>query len=84
MANSYSDSVILVWELKMRVVRAPLHFIQLSLRFVPSNFKIAVRSELLVAGIDPILRNDLASGNVPSPEVTEDPIPNVTLLHCEL
>lgn len=49
------------------------------------NFQIVLRSQLQVASIDLVLGNDLAGGKVfLSPKVAEHPIPNVTLLHCEL
>lgn len=54
---------------------APLHFIQLTSRIVSGKFKIAVRPQLPLAGIDLILGNDLAGEKVfPSPEVIENPI----------
>ncbi|KAK2920619.1 hypothetical protein Q8A73_000104 [Channa argus] len=73
-AQSYCGSDILAWGVKMSVMRAPLHFVQLSSDFVKGTCKIAVRDQLPIAGIDLILGNDLAGGKVfPSLEVTEIP-----------
>lgn len=78
--QSYCGSDVLAWGIKMSVVRAPLHFVQLTSRIVSGKFQIAVRSQLPVAGIDLLLGNDLAGGKVfPSPEVIENPITNVCI-----
>lgn len=51
---------------------------QLCSRIVSGKFRVAVRPQLPIAGIDLILGNDLARKKVfPSPEVIEDPIPRV-------
>ena len=54
-------------------VVAPLHFVHLTSCFVSGEFKIAVRPQLPIAGVDLILGNDLDGGKVlPSPEVIEN------------
>ena len=74
-AQSYCGSDIIAWGVKLSAVLAQLHFIQLTSRIVSGKFKIAVRSQLPIAGIDLILGNDLAGGKVfLSPEVIENPI----------
>lgn len=56
-------------------MRAPLHLVQLSSKFVLGQCRVAVRSQLPVAGIDMILGHYLAGNKVfPSPEVVEDPM----------
>lgn len=54
---------MLVWGVEMSVVRVPLHFIHLSSLFVSGKYCVAVRSQLLEAGVDSILGNDWA-GNI--------------------
>ncbi|XP_029927354.1 uncharacterized protein LOC115373220 [Myripristis murdjan] len=75
--DSYCGADVLAWGVKMSAVRVPLHFVELSSRFVSGKFRIAVRPQLPIAGIDVILGNDLAGKKVfPAPEVTDDPIPS--------
>lgn len=73
--DSYCSSDILAWGVKLSVVRAPLHFIQLSSCIVSGKYRVAVRPQLSIAGIDLILGNDLAGKKIfPSPKVIEDPM----------
>lgn len=64
-AESYCGSDVLAWGVKRSVVHAPLHFVHLIFRFVSGKFKLAVRPQLPIAGVDLILRNDLAGGYRP-------------------
>lgn len=69
----------------MSPVCLSLHFLQLSSRFVSGKFQIAVQPQLLMAGIDFMVGNDLANGKVfPSPEVIEKPITDVCVSDTEL
>uniref|UniRef100_A0A671VWW5 Gypsy retrotransposon integrase-like protein 1 n=1 Tax=Sparus aurata TaxID=8175 RepID=A0A671VWW5_SPAAU len=78
--QSYCGTDVLVWGVKMSVIRAPLHFVQIRSQFVSGEFQIAVRPELPIAGVDFILSNDLAGGKVfPSPEVIENPTVNTSV-----
>lgn len=77
-AESYCGSDVLAWGVKMCVVRAPLHLVHLNSNLVSGNFKIAVRPQLPIAGVDLILGNDVAGGKVFStPEVIENPCADV-------
>ncbi|KAK0156645.1 hypothetical protein N1851_000121 [Merluccius polli] len=69
--QSYCGSDLLLWGIKLSVIRAPRHTRLSFLHFV----QVAVRDQLPVAGVDLILGNDLAGNKVfPSaPEVTENP-----------
>lgn len=78
--QSYCGSDILAWGVKMSAVRAPLHFVQLSSKLASGKFKISVRPQLPIAGVDLILGNDLAGGKVfPSPEVIESPVADLSV-----
>lgn len=48
-AQSYCGADILAWGVGMSVIRATLHFIQLSSKTVSGKFQMAVHSELLIA-----------------------------------
>uniref|UniRef100_A0A671U619 SCAN box domain-containing protein n=1 Tax=Sparus aurata TaxID=8175 RepID=A0A671U619_SPAAU len=45
-AQSYCGTDVLVWGVKMSVIRAPLHLVQIRSQFVSGEFQIAVRPEL--------------------------------------
>lgn len=78
--QSYCGSDILAWGVKMSAVCAPLHFIHLSSKLASGKCKIAVRPQLPIAGVDLILRNDLAGGKVfSSPEVIESPVADLSV-----
>ncbi|XP_026021698.1 uncharacterized protein LOC113021315 isoform X1 [Astatotilapia calliptera] len=73
------DSDVLVWGIKMSVLRAPLHKVHLHSPVKPGHVKVAVSSQLPIKGVSFILGNDLAGGTVfPPPEVVEMPVPSVT------
>ncbi|KAK0144398.1 hypothetical protein N1851_017218 [Merluccius polli] len=73
--QSYCGSDLLLWGIKLSVIRAPRHTVYLSSTLVSGTVQVAVRDQLPVAGVDLILGNDLAGNKVfPSaPEVTENP-----------
>lgn len=57
------------------MLRAPLHFVNLSSKLVSGKFKIGVHLQLPIADVDLILGNDLASERLfPPSEVLENPI----------
>ncbi len=70
------NSDLLVWGIKMSVVRAPLHMVHLCLPLVTGHVKIAVLPRFPISGVSFILGDDLARGNViPLPEVVDVPVP---------
>uniref|UniRef100_A0A7N8YF56 SCAN box domain-containing protein n=1 Tax=Mastacembelus armatus TaxID=205130 RepID=A0A7N8YF56_9TELE len=72
--QSYCGSDILMWGVEMNIVRTPLHFVQLTSRVVSGKCRVVIRAQLPIEGVDLILGNDLAGGQVfPSPEVVESP-----------
>ncbi|KAF7657929.1 hypothetical protein LDENG_00020290 [Lucifuga dentata] len=62
--NTYCGSDVLVWGIKMSVLRVPLHLDQLFSPFMSSSVRVGVRSRLPVPGVDFILGNDMAGGTV--------------------
>uniref|UniRef100_A0A3P9JAN5 Gypsy retrotransposon integrase-like protein 1 n=1 Tax=Oryzias latipes TaxID=8090 RepID=A0A3P9JAN5_ORYLA len=67
-------SDLLVWGIKMSVLRVPLHEVHLHSPLVTGRVKVAIRSRLPISGVSFILGNDLAGGQVfPLPEVVEKP-----------
>lgn len=73
--NSSCGSDVLVWGVKMSVLRAPLHTVYLRSPLVSGPVKLGVCSCLPVEGIALILGNDLAGDKVfPMPEVVETPV----------
>ncbi|KAK0136901.1 hypothetical protein N1851_026923 [Merluccius polli] len=73
--QSYCGSDLLLWGIKLSVIRAPRHTVYLSSTLVSGTVQVAVRDQLPVAGVDLILGNDLAGNKVfpTAPEVTENP-----------
>lgn len=72
--ETYCGSDILVWGIKMSVIRVPVHAVNLSSPLVSGPVQVGVRAQLPVSGVDFILGNDLAGKRVfPSPEVIENP-----------
>lgn len=73
--QSSCKSDLLVWGIKMSVVKAPLHNVHLQSSFLSGQVRVAVRPRLPVKGVSFILGNDLAGGQVyPAPEVVDEPI----------
>jgi len=69
------NSDILVWGIKMSVLRAPLHMVHLHWPLVTGHVKVAVRPRIPISGVSFILGNDLAGGKMfPSPEVVDIPV----------
>ncbi|XP_035984480.1 uncharacterized protein LOC118558122 [Fundulus heteroclitus] len=73
--QSSCGSDILVWGIKMSVIKAPLHMVHLCSPLVSGRVKVAVRPRLPIEGVSFILGNDLAGGQVfPAPEVVDVPV----------
>ena len=84
--RSYCGSDLLLWGIKLSVIRAPRHTVCLSSNLVSGTVQVAVRDQLPIVGVDLILGNDLAGNKVfPSaPEVTENPTADVCVSSCSI
>ncbi|KAI5627802.1 hypothetical protein C0J50_8349 [Silurus asotus] len=72
---SYAGSDVLIQGIGMEVIRVPLHIVYLEMENISRLVKVAVRSELPVAGVSVILGNDVAGTRVFSlPEVVSEPV----------
>lgn len=73
--DSYTGSSILVQGISMEVVKVPLHRVYLQTDLITGFVDVGVRPALPVPGVDVILGNDLAGGNViPVLEVLDRPV----------
>uniref|UniRef100_A0A3Q2WM65 HIRA-interacting protein 3-like n=1 Tax=Haplochromis burtoni TaxID=8153 RepID=A0A3Q2WM65_HAPBU len=73
--QSYCGSDLLVWGIKVSMLRMPLHTVTLTSSFISGAVRVGVRDQLPIEGIDLVLGNDLAGGKVfpAMPEVIECP-----------
>lgn len=74
-AQTYTGFDVLVRGIEMHCVNVPLHTVHLKSNLVSGAVKLGVRKQLPVEGVDLIIGNDLAGGEVfPTPIVTHTPL----------
>ncbi len=74
-ADTYTGFDVLVRGIEMSCINVPLHMVHLKSDLVSGAVKLGVRKQLPVEGIDLIIGNDLAGGEVfPTPIVTHIPV----------
>ncbi len=73
--DTYTGFDVLVRGIEMSCINVPLHMVHLKSDLVCGAVKLGVRKQLPVEGIDLIIGNDLAGGEVfPTPIVTHIPV----------